>query len=97
MFPIAVPLDEAIAGHQSQENRLWTDELRQQFSTAQKSLVSHRTILLPRSLDQLWIVTNGSVVKRGIGATLYVTRNDRLSVAGFFSAKLKKHQVIWLP
>ena len=47
--------------------------------------------------DQLWIVTDSSVVKRGIGATLYVTRNNRLSVAGFFSAKLKKHQVTWLP
>ena len=40
---------------------------------------------------------DGSVVKRGIGATIYVTRKDRLSVAGFFSAKLKKHQVTWLP
>ena len=91
------PIDEAVAGHQAQEKILWTDELRQQFSTAQKSLASHKSILLPKSLDQLWIVTDGVVVKRGIDATLYVTRNDRLSVAGFFSAKLKKHQVTWLP
>ena len=90
------PLDGAVAGHQSQEKILWTDELRQQFSTAQKSLASHRSILLPRSSDQLWIVTDGSVVKRGIGATLYVTRKDKLSRADFFSKK-QKTQVTWLP
>ena len=32
-----------------------------------------------------------------LGATLYVTRNDHLHLAGFFSAKPRKHQVIWLP
>ncbi|XP_060576734.1 uncharacterized protein LOC132734055 [Ruditapes philippinarum] len=47
--------------------------------------------------DQLWIVTDGSVKKRGIGATLYVTRHGKLLLAGFFSAKLRKHQVTWLP
>ena len=33
----------------------------------------------------------------GIGATLYVSGNERLRLAGFYSAKLKKHQVTWLP
>ena len=33
----------------------------------------------------------------GLGATLYVTRNDHLHLAGFFSAKPRKHQVTWLP
>ena len=42
-------------------------------------------------------MTDGSVVKHGTGATQYVTRNDKLSMAGFFSAKLEKHQVTWLP
>ena len=51
------------------------------------------SILFPRSSDQLWIMTDGSVVKRGIGATLNVTHNGKLSVVGFFSAILKKHQV----
>ena len=35
--------------------------------------------------------------KRGLGATLYVTRDHQLFLAGFFSAKLRKHQVTWLP
>ena len=45
-----------------------------------------------------YIVTDASVTKRGLGATLYVTSNDHdLYLAGFFSAKLRKHQVTWLP
>ena len=57
----------------------------------------HKSITLPRADDQLWIVTDGSVVKRGIGATMYVSRENKLLLAGFFSAKLRKHQVTWLP
>ena len=34
---------------------------------------------------------------RGIAATLYIQRNARLFLAGFFCAKLRKHQVTWLP
>ena len=49
------------------------------------------------TVDKLWIVTDGSVTKRGIGATLYVSRHQTLHLAGFFSAKLRKHQVNWLP
>ena len=42
-------------------------------------------------------MTDGSVAKSGIGATLYVNRDSKLQLAGFFSAKLRKHQVTWLP
>ena len=59
--------------------------------------MKHQAIVLPRASDQLWIVTDGSVVRRGICATLKVTRNDKFSLAGVFSAKLRKHQVTWLP
>ena len=41
--------------------------------------------------------TDGSVTQHGIGSTLYVSRNGQTRLAGFFSAKLKKHQVTWLP
>ena len=60
-------------------------------------MTSHRSITLPQPSDQLWIVTDGSVSQHGIGATLYISRNDKLRLAGFFSAKLRKHQVTWLP
>ena len=32
-----------------------------------------------------------------MGATLYILRHDQLLLAGFFSARLRKHQVTWLP
>ena len=94
---IIAPLENAIAGQQSRESIQWTDSLREFVHSAQASLRTHKTITLPRPSDQLWIVTDGSVTKRGIGATLYITRDQKLHLAGFFSAKLRKHQVTWLP
>ena len=47
--------------------------------------------------DQLWIVTNASVKEHRIGATLYVSHQGKLQVIGFFSSKLKRHEVTWLP
>ena len=41
--------------------------------------------------------TDGAVWDPGIGATLYVTRGDKLCVSGFFSAKLRGSQTTWLP
>ena len=58
---------------------------------------SEMTTFVRNSSDQVWILTDGSVTRRGLGATLYVTRQDRLLLAGFFSSKLRKHQVTWLP
>ncbi len=91
------PLDQAVAGRQSREEIQWSDELLHAFKQAQDALKNTRTITLPRPEDELWIVTDGSVKNRGIGATLYVLRDNSLLLAGFFNAKLKKHQVTWLP
>ena len=91
------PLDDAIAGLQSADKVKWNDNLAAQFSTAQKGLLSHKAIVLPQPSDQLWIVTDGSVKECGAGATLYATRRGKPRLAGFFSCKLRKHQVTWLP
>ena len=94
---LLAPLDDAVASKQSQELVTWTDELQEAFAQAQKWLSSSRTIVLPRPQDQLWIVTDGSVKQRGIGATLYATQNGKPRLAAFFSAKLRKRQITWLP
>ena len=91
------PLESSIAGLQSADIVPWTDNLHLQFTAAQQALSTNQAIVLPRPSDTLWIVTDGSVSKHGIGATLYVSRQDKLHLAGFFSAKLRKHQVTWLP
>ena len=91
------PLDTVCAGRDSPESIEWTEDLTAVFTRAQKALRAHKAVVLPRPDDQLWIVTDGSVKLRGIGATFYVTRNNRTHLAGYFSAKLRKNQVNWLP
>ncbi|VDI13133.1 Hypothetical predicted protein [Mytilus galloprovincialis] len=86
-----------VAGRESKETIKWSDELTDIFSQAQKALSTNRSIFLPQPNDQLWIVTDGSVKKHGLGATLYITRDDKIHVSGFFSAKLRKRQLTWLP
>ena len=94
---LLAPLDDAIAGRESKDSVPWNDDLMHAFQFAQKSLTNNKTIHLPRPDDTLWIVTDGAVRKPGIGATLYISRGDKLLLSGFFSAKLRKHQVSWLP
>ena len=94
---VLAPLEDSIAAMQSKDKIQWTDELRHYFSVAQTQLLKNKAILLPVPDDELWIVTDGSVSQRGLGATLYVSRKGNLHLAGFFSAKLRKHHIKWLP
>ena len=94
---LLAPLDDAIAGKASQEKITWTDELHCSFNKVKESLSSSRSVTLPRPDDQLWIVSDGAVRRPGVAATLYVMRNNKLALAGFFSAKLRNHQLTWLP
>ena len=90
------PVDTVVAGRQSHERINWSDDLLTSFHRAPSALSASRSISLPRPDDQLWIITDGAVKTPGIGATLYVTRNNKLQLAGFFSAKLRGRQVTWL-
>ena len=91
------PLDQATAGKASNEKVLWSDELVNEFKKAQTALDTGKSIAIPRPSDVLWIVTDGSIKNRGIAATLYVRISGKLLLAGFLNAKLRKHQVTWLP
>ena len=91
------PLEAATSSLQSRDKVTWTDDLLKSFKAAQSALSNAKTITLPQPKDTLWIVTDGSIKHRGIGATLYVLRDDHLLLAGFFNAKHKQHQVTWLP
>lgn len=94
---LIAPLDDAIAGQDSTNNVRWTDELLANFKTVQDAVSSHETIHLPRPNDILWIVTDGAVKNHGVGATLYATRDNKLLLCGFFSAKLRGRQASWIP
>ena len=94
---LLAPLESLTAGRQSQDTISWSDELLVCFRSCQEALMSNRSITLPKPDDQLWIATDGSVKMNGLGATLYVLRDQKLHLAGYFSAKFKKHQASWLP
>ena len=91
------PLECTITGLQTRDTLTLDESLLHHFRKTQQALSSAKEITLPRPSDTLWIVTDGSVTKHGLGATLYAARENHLYLAGFFSAKLRKHQVNWLP
>lgn len=94
---VLTPLDGLCAGKQSKDKIPWNDESLEAFKVAQSALSDSREIVIPRRDDILWIVCDGSVKMHGISGTLYVLRQGLLRLAGFFNAKLKRHQVLWLP
>ena len=59
----------------SNEHIMWSDELIENISRAQTHLINNQSIAFPRADDELWIVTDGSVTKRGPGATFYIFRD----------------------
>ena len=89
------PLEEVIAGKNKAEKITWSEKLLNDFRKAQSHLTSHEVLTMPRRSDQLKIICDAS--KTGIGAALYVIRNGQDYLAGNYSAKLKKHQISWLP
>ena len=70
------PLESAIAGLQSHDKLILDDCILNNFQMAQQALKSTKAITLPLAADTLWIVTDGSLKKGGLGATLYVLRKN---------------------
>lgn len=92
-------LECALTGLRSNDKLLWDENLilTVKLKTAHGHLSRHKSIVLQCPSDSHWIVTDGSVTKRGLSATLYVSRASRPRLADFYSGKLGKHQVTWLP
>ena len=91
------PLEIACSSRQSSENILWDDTLMNAFNKAKNHLKSAKTIVLPTYKDTLHIVTDAAVRNAGIASALYVLRNGKPRLAGYFNAKLSKNQREWLP
>ena len=62
----------ALTGLQSSDRLLWDENLTSRFKSGQDFLSNHNAIVLPRPSDTFWIVTDGSVTRRALSATLYV-------------------------
>ena len=85
---LLAPLDSTIAGMDSSETFRGCDMLKL-FAKAQKAIFNKKTMNLPHRDDIFWIVTDGAVRHPRIRTTLYISRDDQLLHAGFFSAKLR--------
>ncbi len=90
-------LETAVGGRDSKERVTWTEQLTSAFQTAQAALNDPKAITIPKPSDQLIITTDGAVVNNGIGSVLFIIRNGKRSIGGYFSAKLKSNQQRWLP
>lgn len=91
------PLEAITAGKSSADKLSWAEHEISAFNIAKDALSTSKSIVIPKSSDQLWIVTDAACRKPGVAATLYVTRKNKPQIAGFFSSKLQKTQLDWLP
>ena len=94
---ILSPLDDIVAGRESKYIIMWSESTVASFHKVQKALANHKSIMVPRPSDLLWIVTDISTKHHGLDATLYITRDGRTKLSGFFSAKLRVRQLTWKP
>ena len=90
-------LESAVAGKESAQRVVWTDDLTRSFEEAQAALKHPQSITVPRATDHLIITNDGAVRNGGVGSVLYVQRGDKMLLGGFVSVKLKEFQQKWLP
>ena len=91
------PLEEVCSSSKSSDKVQWTEVLTQDFEKAQKHLEDAKTVVIPRPDDQLHLVTDAAMRTSGIASALYVIRNGKKRLAGYFNAKRKSGQATWLP
>ena len=94
---LLAPLEEAVKGKEAKDSVLWSDELLVTFERSKAALANTKSITIPRPSDIISIVTDASVRPGAIGATMYVIRENKTHLAGFFNSKLPEFQKRWLP
>ena len=94
---IIAPLEDMIKGLDKLNKIEWTPERLVHFQRSQVALRSPSILTIPRSEDQLVMTVDASPLNNGIGATLYLVRDGKRTLADNFSLKLKEHQIGWQP
>ena len=94
---ITSPLEAAIKGLTGPQHVTWTEELLEHFRLCKESLKSSKVLTIPTPDDKLILTVDASPVNAGIGATLYVCRNNKRLLGECFSMKLKSHHLNWEP
>ena len=91
------PLEDMCAGKESSEKIIWSEDLTAAFEKSKAHLKKVKPVALPKRTEELNIVTDAAITPIGIAATLLILRNNKLTLAGYFSAVLKNNQVKLLP
>ena len=78
------PLEDSIKGLQGAQHIKWNEDLLKSFKLVQTTLADPGILTIPQPTDILEIETDGAVVKKGIGATVYVIREGKRLLADFF-------------
>ena len=82
-----------MAGRDSKERLSWTDESLLCFKKAKESLQSCVPIHIAKPSDLIWIQTDGALKPgvssaSGLAATLFLVRDGKVLLGGFFNAPL---------
>ena len=89
---------EAIIKHMDGSQKInWSPEDLAHFKSSQEALKSPSILTIPTPDDQLIMTVDAAPVNNGIGATLYILRDNKRYLADNFSLKLKEHQYGWQP
>ena len=91
------PMELSIKGLSGSQFINWTEELLEHFHRCKEALKSPKVLTLPTPEDKLILTVDASPVNDGIGATLYVCRENKRLLAECFSLKLKVHHLAWEP
>lgn len=94
---LIAPLEDMIKGLEKLNKIDWSPERLAHFHRSQEALKSPSILTIPTPEDQLVMTVDASPLNNGIGATLYLVRNGKRSLADNFSLKLKEHQIGWQP
>ena len=95
---LLLPLEQMLSGNPAPNTKLvWSPEQLHAFELAKSALKDAQSVVLPKPEDELQIITDGALQPTAVGAVLYVIREGKPLLGGFFNSKLPLFQRRWLP
>ena len=94
---ILSPLEEAVAGKDSNPFLDWNHSLTQWFREAKSHLKNTQSLYLPHLDDKLVINTDAAQFSPGIGHIVFAIKGKKLLPVWFYSGKPEESWRLWLP
>ena len=81
------PLDQIVAGKDTKERIVWSDEMLSHFKKCQDSLSTCKPICIAKPSDHIWLHTDGAIrpatsTVGGLFATLFLVRDGDIRSGG---------------